>query len=170
MPCGCYATCKATSLWQLALVTASQWKVSTMQRKVCVTFSCQYTTNCWVRAAVTMVLQYSRKFLLVQSFYIIDQNTLRINLNFTWSTAHAAGRARTFNGRPIRTCPFANIPHADKRSHSGLIKDGIFLSGSNGERLPHLQRHLDCCCWVSLQKRDWQHVWSFSWGSDERWY
>ena len=48
--------------------------------------------------------------------------------------------------------------------------NGIFLSGIDGERLPRLQRHLDCHCWrgVSLQARDWQHL--FCYGSDERWY
>ena len=59
-----------------------------------------------------------------------------------------------------------------KKSHRGLIKDCIFLSGSDGERLPRLQRHLDYCCWrgVSLQKRDWEHIRSFCCGNYERSY
>ena len=83
---------------------------------------------------------------------------------FVWSAvrAHAHAAARV---RPSVPHPFANIPRI-KRSN------GIFLRGIDGERLPRLQRHLDCRFWrgVSLQARDWQHVWSFCCGSDERWY
>ena len=40
-----------------------------------------------------------------------------------------------------------------RRSHQDSIEDGIFLGGSDGERIPRLPRHLDCRCWrkMSLQ-------------------
>ena len=62
------------------------------------------------------------------NFRIIGQNTLRINFRSFKSTALV--RVRSMSGR------FANIPHADKGSHPGSIEDGIFFSGSDGERLP----------------------------------
>ena len=38
------------------------------------------------------------------------------------------------------------LVHHPDRQYVSYTLSGIFLSGSNGERLPRLQRHLDCCC------------------------
>ena len=38
------------------------------------------------------------------------------------------------------------LAHHPDREYVSYTLSGIFLSGSNGERLPRLQRHLDCCC------------------------
>ena len=54
---------------------------------------------------------------------------------------HAAERACTFNGWPIRTHPFANIPRADVLCEKITPRfDWRWcLSGSDSERLPRLQ-------------------------------
>ena len=38
------------------------------------------------------------------------------------------------------------LAHHPDREYVSYTLSGIFLSGSNGERLPRLQRYLDCCC------------------------
>ena len=75
---------------------------------------------------------------------------MRINFcSFKFYTIYCT-HTRTFNGWPIRTRPFE---YADKKITHRFDQNGIFLRGRDCERLPRLQKHLDCCCstYLTLQ-------------------